>query len=48
MSKRGWEYIEFVGSAGYHFRKNVISDNEAYANLILKYRSRKNKGMLRE
>lgn len=48
MSKRGWEYVESVGSSGYFFRKKVISDNEAFANLILKYKTGKNKGMIRE
>lgn len=48
MSKRGWDYVESVGASGYFFRKKVISDNEANANLILKYKSGKNKGMLRE
>lgn len=48
MSKRGWEYVHGEGSSGYYFRKKVTSDNEAYTNLILKYKNGKNKGMLRE
>ena len=48
MSKRGWEYVGREGTTGYVFRKIVISDDEAYTNLNLTYRSGKNKGKPRE
>lgn len=48
MTKRGWEYVGIEGTTGHVFRKKVISDDEAYPNLILTYKSGKNKGKPRE
>ncbi len=47
MTKRGWEFVQFQGSAGHIFRKEVKNDNEAYAHLLLKYAKGANKGQMR-
>ena len=47
---RGWELFKIRDQAGWEFffRKKVVSEKEAFANLKLAYKTGKNKGKPRE
>ncbi|SHL73286.1 hypothetical protein SAMN04488494_0595 [Xylanibacter ruminicola] len=48
MSKRGWDYVEKSGPYSYVFRKKVLSDDEAFSDFKLMYKTGKDKGKIRE
>lgn len=47
MTKRGWEFVQYLHTNAKVFRKEVKNDNEAYAHLLLKYAKGANKGQMR-